>query len=486
MKLGHRIAAGFAAMIFLYIFMGTLADWRMRSVSRSTGRLSQEIIPAMEAAIRLERLGHRLAEDCRALSRRSSRERRENARERLAETLAATSLAQTAFDPEIAGVNQNGVNDDAMVHALFAALEKNLVGLAAGIRGTDTGTAAAGDPDTAGGSSFEALATDLCEITRAITMSRVALAGRMSQSSVSDMRMATILLRTIGIAGVVLAIWLASLFTRDITRRLRGLVNGLRMSAGRVARVSEVLAGNSQSLADGAMAQTEAVRRAFNLIDDITRFCEETAILGRETEERMTADMTKSGASLVAVSDLSGDMGQVEKEGEAIIRLISTVEDIAFQTNLLALNAAVEAARAGEAGSGFTVVAEEVKKLSARVSDAAKSTQALLKTTVDRVAHSADQLKNITIRFEETVASDRLTSEKTAALSAAAQDLTVRIDGLRTAALHIQDVARQSAAGAEESAATSEEVFSEAESLHSHVRDLACLLDGNIASAAVS
>ncbi len=70
-------------------------------------------------------------------------------------------------------------------------------------------------------------------------------------------------------------------------------------------------------------------------------------------------------------------------------RMIKIVRDIATRTDLLALNASIEAARAGQAGKGFSVVADEVARLSEKSQDLISEMEITfgnLKNAVDRVA----------------------------------------------------------------------------------------------------
>lgn len=93
------------------------------------------------------------------------------------------------------------------------------------------------------------------------------------------------------------------------------------------------------------------------------------------------------------VSLIGGAMTDINKASDGIKGIVSVIEDVAFQTNMLALNAAVEAAKAGEAGSGFAVVAEEVRRLASDSSKNAGNTSALLGESARAVKNAQTAVK---------------------------------------------------------------------------------------------
>lgn len=89
---------------------------------------------------------------------------------------------------------------------------------------------------------------------------------------------------------------------------------------------------------------------------------------GKNALDHLVEKLNAIETSIQEVGEHASDFANKTKN---IMKLTSTVNEIADQTNLLALNAAIEAARAGEHGRGFSVVADEVRSLAKRSSEAA-------------------------------------------------------------------------------------------------------------------
>ena len=148
---------------------------------------------------------------------------------------------------------------------------------------------------------------------------------------------------------------------------------------------SEKAAEMAELLSNGSKNEKDAVRELCISIDQINKQVNKNA-----DNAVNTSTITNNLAANIENSNIMMDkvieaMENIENSSKSIITIMNTINDLAERTNLLALNAAIEAARAGDLGSGFAVVANEVKGLASQSADAARETNNIIKESIKAV-----------------------------------------------------------------------------------------------------
>ena len=162
--------------------------------------------------------------------------------------------------------------------------------------------------------------------------------------------------------------------TGELTERANQQATVVRAAAedaGKILEIAHELAAGATQAAERNAALARLARSHRERLDESTA---ELARLAEEIERGATEAEALATAS-----------GHIEK-------FITQAKVIAKQTHMLALNASIEAARAGDEGKGFSVVAEEVRKLAGQAAKAATSTSDTVQIIVAQVQTARERL----------------------------------------------------------------------------------------------
>ncbi|WP_054742567.1 methyl-accepting chemotaxis protein [Cellulosilyticum ruminicola] len=181
---------------------------------------------------------------------------------------------------------------------------------------------------------------------------------------------------------------------RDVTKSVEQNSNALQEIAYKTSNSAQEIDRAIESVAVGAQEQNKEIeisRDYINVLsDNINKVSQMMGAIKEATHITMQSSEAAQGELVTLLNQAEETISiseeirnQVEELGEEasnIHEILGVIQGINKQTNLLALNANIEAARAGEAGKGFSVVAGEVRNLSAQIENAVEIiTKALIK-----------------------------------------------------------------------------------------------------------
>lgn len=197
----------------------------------------------------------------------------------------------------------------------------------------------------------------------------------------------------------------------DNKRSSQVLDDAIQNLNGNLSETNNGIDKIGKSIFNISESSKEVLQFAEDTNNNVDIFIDEISLVMKETEGmEVTRDTIKNinnenKSNMSKIMAVMDDIkGGTEESANIIYQLIQKMQiisqkfisivEISKQTNLLALNASIEAARAGEYGKGFSVVAEEVKKLAIESTECANSVEEVLKEIKKDTEKTIESIKS--------------------------------------------------------------------------------------------
>lgn len=229
-------------------------------------------------------------------------------------------------------------------------------------------------------------------------------------------------------------------------------VNGLLKHITEMDYVKDMLLDVSKqtdmidTVASGGEELTASIEDVSNFVQNANASASNSVATAGEAVTRIDEAFAKIEKTFEATKDVQATMDKVNTEAARINDIVALIKSVADQTNLLALNASIEAARAGEHGRGFSVVAEEIRKLA--------------ESTREQVAFITEIVGSLTGEIEKA---DEALEISTATFAEGKTEMTGAVDGLQGVKSSLDGIAadfKEITANIEEQTASAQEMAS--------------------------
>lgn len=188
-----------------------------------------------------------------------------------------------------------------------------------------------------------------------------------------------------------------SLDINDTSSNLKSIAESSLHSIGEITTSTTVVSDNSFTQCDMIETSLNSVEDISLSIDRMNKEMHQTITYTENSIETVRKSLQSSNTIKDIIDKInmltvntSDTMGVISNNSHEVVKMLDSINNISEQTNLLALNASIEAARAGQHGRGFSVVAEEVRKLAIQTNEVSKN----IETVVNNLAKDIQNMLN--------------------------------------------------------------------------------------------
>jgi methyl-accepting chemotaxis protein WspA len=195
------------------------------------------------------------------------------------------------------------------------------------------------------------------------------------------------------------------------------------------ATVNEQVASTNQVVATAkeiSATSTQLVKT----MDKVSQMSELTANSASGGQKDLTKMGTTMSQLAQATGSISGKLGVISDKANNINSIIITITKVADQTNLLSLNAAIEAEKAGEYGTGFAVVAREIRRLADQTAVATLDIENMVKEMQSAVSVGVMEMDKFTRDVNQGVENIHNVSEQLAEVIEQVQSLNPQFEAV--------------------------------------------------------
>ncbi|HLK17873.1 MAG TPA: cache domain-containing protein [Bryobacteraceae bacterium] len=277
---------------------------------------------------------------------------------------------------------------------------------------------------------------------------------------------------------LIASLFLCYFAARSIAAPIRRATSDLNRLADETSGAADHVSSANQEIASRTSQQAATVAETSASLQQLESHCQRSTASTQHIRELVTEVRAAVAEGDRQMIEMTAVMQQIHAASGDVSKIMRSIEEIAFQTNILALNAAVEAARAGEAGAGFSVVADEVRNLAQRASQAAHDTDHL-------IARSLSSSKQGTLHSAKLTSAFAAIGDKIVQVNTALAEITESVEAqthgisqINIAVSELNKVTQSQAASVEETASTAEQLHAQSFSVRALCNTLHDAVEG--------